>query len=560
MKSLLASTQSLDERWSRDYHLPLLLMIDNAGRAVAHIVMEKQPDRHPPILILAGAGNNGADGWATARHLKAEAYQQVQVLQVGDLRSGEAQAHARMAQAYGAELLTTEDDWRKPLSRAAIVVDALMGRGLNRPLCGLLAEVIEAAPTRPQAGKARLTLAIDVPSGIHAATGQVMGVALQADMTVPLTYPAPGLYLHPGKAHAGQLVNPSIGCPPDLLSNFAPDALLLEQSDVALALPVRTEAGHKYQAGQVLVVASSLQYPGAGQLVCRAAFAAGAGMVRWALPPELLHPWPVEEAVPVVLGPAGAGRGRVCDSSSPAGFGPGGDAIASPLGVAPAGPHEESAGQTLKAILSAGKIQALAYGPGLATTEDAIELSRDLLPWLTTQYNITVVLDADGLNHVAALGLNELSPNVIITPHRGELQRLAPDLAERDPLSAVRLLSKRLNCHVLLKSPNLLYAGPEDPVPVISPFGNNGMATAGTGDVLTGILAGLAAQMSEQASTRRQVCLAGMGLHGLAGDAAAQGLTPYCLTAGKMIGFLPHAFKACGVSPDARQAAARASV
>jgi hydroxyethylthiazole kinase-like uncharacterized protein yjeF len=537
MTALLASNKPLDA-WAIDVlgYSPLQLM-EVAGHAVAQRLLQRFAGQtYLNVVVLAGTGNNGGDAYVVARLLHNAGWRKLLVISTGTPTTPEAQHMAHQAMALGIAVVPLNSVLVNTacLNSADVIVDGLVGCGLQGALREREQQLVTlvnqqqrrnatAELPNPKAQLATLpfVMAIDIPSGVEAGTGAIAqhSGAILANETVGLSVGKPAYDLYPGKAYRGVLSVAGLGLP--LASawpaTLKPVAYRLSQALAQAALPKRNAHGHKYDQGHVLAVAGSTAYPGAGHLVCQAAYKAGAGLVTWATDATTLaQGLPLPEVVPLPIDPA------------------------DPLG------------KLVADWLQSKVPQAVVYGPGLGLSQAACQQTQMWMMRFLAQYSGFVVLDADALGHLAMLfdqqveALPPLAPfshRMVVTPHWGELKRLFSDLADLPPLQAAQGLADRLNCQVLLKTPVLIHACPSalGYQPLISPYGNDAAATAGTGDVLAGLVAGLAAQHTSLA----QACVAAMALHGEAITLAAEAETAYGVTASSVVAYLPQAFKRC---------------
>jgi NAD(P)H-hydrate epimerase len=467
MSPLPAAVHSAAEVRAMDRHaidvqgIPGYTLMQRAAEAAFDLLLAAWPGARR-VLVACGAGNNGGDGYALAR-LAREAGLDVAVAALADparLAGDAARAHADFAAAGG----TTEPFTDALAAGADVVVDALLGTGLDREVGGLLAECIGVIN---EAG--RPVLALDLPSGLHADTGRVMGAAIRADHTITFVGLKTGLFLGGAAAHVGALSFASLGVaapePP-------PRLLRLEPALLAALLPPRRRDAHKGEFGRVLVVGGGPGMAGAARLAGEACLRAGAGLVTVATRPE--H-------VAALV----AGRPE--------------------LMVRGVGTADE-----LEALLEAADVVAL--GPGLGRDDWAHALFAAALA-----AGKPLVVDADALSLLAAAP--QPREDWILTPHPGEAGRLLGRPAaevQADRLGAARELCARYGGVAVLKGAGTLVLRGGG-TPWVCDRGNPGMATAGMGDVLTGVIAGLLAQLGEAESA----AAAGVLAHALAGDRAA---------------------------------------
>lgn len=489
-----AEMAAVDRRTIQELGLPGSVLMETAGRAVAHACVRHWPAARR-VAILCGPGNNGGDGFVAGRTLQRLG-RHVQLVLVGaspDTLKGDAALHARVFARSGGSVLGALE----ALGPAELVVDALFGTGLRRPLEGPPAQ---AVAWMAQSGLP--VVAADIPSGICSDTGRVMGVAVRASRTVTMGLPKIGLLLQPGASHAGAVEVAEIGFP---ASELGSDSFPGEVLDAALGralLPPRPPTAHKGSCGTVLLVAGSRQYRGAALLAAEGALRSGAGLVMVAGPPE------VRDTVAATLR----------------------EALALPL-PSPQG-HLEPA--DLAVLLPVPeRVRALCVGPGLAGDSSTHEAVRQLL----AKTDLPVVVDADALRAVADRG--PLRPGAILTPHPGELSALAGvsvEELESDRVGWARRCAERYGAVLVMKGAPTVVAEPGGRF-WINTSGGPVLAQGGTGDVLAGAAAGFLAQGLEPA---RAACAA-VHLHGLAGDLCARELGPRGVLAGEVARALPRA-------------------
>lgn len=512
MKLLTAAQmRAVDEQAMTSIGIPGMVLMENAGHRAAQVALNLlQELGGRKAGILAGKGNNGGDGFVVARYLYNRGYK-VKIFLVaspGELR-GDAATNFRICQQLGVDIVEVDERYlsklRLSLSLCDLLVDALLGTGITGAPRGLMAPVIETVNT-----VRKPVLAIDVPSGLNADTGEVAGPCVQATATVTMAAPKVGLFLYPGASRVGRLFVADIGIPRQLLEKAGSGKLLSGEEAMKL-LPARPPDGHKGTFGHVLIVAGSVGMTGAAALAGRAALRSGAGLVSIAVPASLndIMETKVTEAMTIPL-PETDGRALSLEAFSPL------------------CEHMERA-------------SALVVGPGLSRNPSTGRLVAAIL----AEASCPVVLDADGLNLVA--GTDHLrqrtatSCDLIITPHPGEMARLlgcsTAEVQARRIESACQAASL-FQCVVILKGANSVIAAPDGRF-WINPTGNSGMATGGSGDVLSGVLgAWLAQRLKPLAAARLAVYL-----HGLAGDIAVRQRGEVALVAGDLVESLPEALK-----------------
>jgi NAD(P)H-hydrate epimerase len=462
------------------------VLMEVAGRAVA----DRTQDLYracgaPGVLALAGSGNNGGDAVVAARHLHDRGVPTSLVV-AGEKFSADLAHQLRMVEKLGGPrpLIIggpgqSEEDAARALEPmlvdGRVVIDGLFGTGLARPITGLYRRLIEVLDAH-----ANPVVAVDIPSGIDADNGQILGVAVRARATVTFQHAKLGHVIFPGRAHTGELVVADIGIPRALIDRVQPSATIVEDQEVDRALPSRAQDGHKGTYGHLLVVAGVPDRPGSSLLASRAALRTGAGLVTLASTVETIRRL-APELVELMGHSAGADR------------------------------------LDAEAVLEAlsGKT-ALAIGPSLPPDAQTRALLEAVLP----KADVPVVIDAGALTAIGAdvAFLQARKKPTILTPHPGEMARLLgtdTKTVQQDRPEAARMLAHRSRAHVVLKGASTVVASPSGSVGVVL-AGNAGMATGGTGDVLTGIIGALLAQGVEGERAAR----AGAQLHAMAGDLA----------------------------------------
>ena len=420
-------------------------LMENAGRAVAEEVVRRYPD-HESVAILCGPGNNGGDGFVAARHLKERGYK-VSLAFDGDEARLPADAAAMAARYSGARgpldpgLLTDAD----------VVVDALFGAGLARPVEGKLAGLIGSvnASNLP-------VIAVDIPSGIDGTTGEVRGVAIRASATVTFFRLKPGHLLLPGRTYCGEMRLADIGIPASVLTVIAPKTFANEPALWLGKFFWPRPSSHKYMRGHAVVVSGPVYSTGAARLAARGALRIGAGLVTVASPRDALEV-NAAQLTAIMVREADDARG-------------------------------------LTSLLADRRKNAVLVGPGVGVGERTKELVLAAL-----RSDAAIVLDADALTSFAedpgelfAVIADRAAP-VVLTPHEGEFARLFGDLAAAPKLEQARAAAARAGAVVVLKGADTVVATPSGTVS-INATTSSFLATAGTGDVLAGMVLGLLAQ------------------------------------------------------------------
>ncbi|MGD0128746.1 MAG: NAD(P)H-hydrate dehydratase [Terriglobia bacterium] len=519
MKILTASQmQHIDRLSTERYGVPSLTLMENAGRTVVEFLAERfAPLGRQRIAILCGRGNNGGDGLVVARMLREQGLRP-RVLLFADPGkvSGDAAVNlGRLANSAMPEVIQTIEAWqtiKASLEGTTLVVDALLGTGLTKPLGGMLLEVVREVNADLASAQ---VVAVDLPSGISADSGELIGEHVRADFSVTFTAPKLAHVFPPACECVGEWVVGQIGTPPQALEGD-PDLLLnlASREDFAWLVQPRKPDAHKGSYGHVLILAGSVGKTGAAALAAKAALRAGAGLVTVAT---------AEGALPTI---ASLGMEYMTEAL----------------------PQTEAGTISLRALdygrlerLIEGKT-VLAIGPGIGSVPETAELVRTLV----NSRRLPVVLDADGLNAFAGCMDKFQSggdlADAILTPHPGEMGRLAglsTAEVQAHRVETAREFSRKHQLNLVLKGFRTLTAAPDGQI-WVNPTGNPGMATGGTGDVLTGMTAGLVAQYRNRPIN--EVAAAAAFLHGLAGDLAAKEIGQASLIAGDLIDALPEAY------------------
>ena len=513
MRPVLTAAQmkDADRRTIEEIGLLGAVLMENAGAAVARALRARYPGARRP-LILCGKGNNGGDGFVVARHLLDL---EPSVFLFGSRQEvrGEARLHMGVLERSGGTLIEVADEasWARARAAAAqsnVAVDALLGTGLHQAPAGAMAQAIALLRALRAGGVP--VVAVDIPSGVPSDSGELGWDVVNAELTVTFAAPKYGHVLPPACDHVGAMIVADIGIPAAVLAQTSPSLWLAEESDVAKAYPPRAPSAHKGTFGHVLVAAGAVGKTGAAILSASGALVSGAGLVTVATPapglPMVAHSRPelMTEPLPVT------GSGTL---------------------------DREAAG---RAASLAEKRDALVLGPGLGGDAPAREFVRDVL----RAYQGPVIVDADGLNALAgsdrvpratdALGR---SAPVVVTPHPGEMARLvgvSTAEVQRRRLETARAFAVESGAVVVLKGQRTVVARP-DGAACVNPTGNPGMATGGTGDVLSGIVGALLARGLDAWTA----AVAAVYLHGAAGDDAARRRGEESLVASDLLDSIP---------------------
>jgi ADP-dependent NAD(P)H-hydrate dehydratase / NAD(P)H-hydrate epimerase len=473
-----ASQMRVVDRWAiEDRAIPSLDLMERAGEGVARAVERFAHDGL--VTVVCGKGNNGGDGLVVARLLR-QGKREVAVVCLAGSEELSPDARANLERLPGEQPLRLDEGAaRQAIERARVIVDALLGTGFEGVPRGSAADAIEAINAAPGGA-----LSVDVPSGVDASTGVVAGAAVQAELTVTFHAAKPGLWIHPGKAHTGEAVTIDIGIP-----RGAPveGVIGLIEGSVLDTLPRRTAVSTKFTSGHVVVVGGSSGLTGAPAMTAQAAMRAGAGYVTACVPESLREVLDVQLMEVMTRGLPDE-QGSLTSEGLPA---------------------------ALSALERAG---ALALGPGFGRAPGSERLARDL----ASRSPVATVLDADGLNaHAGSLAeLAAREAPTVLTPHAGELARLLEiggAEVQRERLAHARRAARQARAVVVLKGDDTLIVDPSGRV-AVSRGDSPALATAGTGDVLTGTIAALLAQGLEPFTA----AAAGVQLHAQAGREAAR--------------------------------------
>lgn len=487
------------------------ILMENAGLQIAMEMLDCFPEINGEnIVIVAGRGNNGGDGFVVARHLYNQGCRPHVILlaRMKDLK-GDAALNAGIAQRIGVEISEAPGakEWRvhkKALKKATLLVDALFGTGLTHPAKGFFAQVIDDINVSEA-----FKIAVDIPSGLSSDSYQISGPCVEADLTITLAAPKIAHVFPPAEEMVGDLVVADISIPPELFDDDQLRLELVEKERVAPYFRPRKRDAHKGNYGHLFILSGSLGKTGASILAGKAALKMGAGLVTLGTP---------QSCLPIVA------RAMA-------------ELMTEPLP------------ETTKKTFSADAIErtiellkdkdALLLGPGISTHPSTAEFVYSLLP----KVKIPVVLDADALNILAEnMGLlKSLKKTAVVTPHPGEFARLlnlsTKDVVEKK-LELGPQFAREYGVILVLKGYRTLICAPDGKTS-INPTGNPGMATAGSGDVLSGMIASMIMQEEDPLLAT----LAAVYVHGLSGDIGVQKIGEKALTAGKLISCLPEAIK-----------------
>jgi len=499
--------QEMDRFTIEEMGIAGIVLMENAARGATRVFVEHfEPPRNARVLFLCGRGNNGGDGYVMARYLHQKGFRvSVLVLSEWQKITGDALTNLKIIQRMGLDVkeVAGPEQWaacRGLLEHADFIVDGILGTGLNSTVRGFYQQVIEDVNASPKP-----VMAIDIPSGLHADTGAVMGAAVRADVTATFGFPKLGQLLFPGAGLVGRLVRIDIGIPGAAADRVPARHRLIEARDIQEALPVEEADVHKGTRGHLLVIAGSTGKTGAAALASLAALRAGAGLVTLGIPGSLN---PILESKLT-------------------------EAMTHPLPETKAGTLSLEGEQEILQLLE-GK-SALVLGPGLSTHEDTVRLVRQLI----SHCPLPIVVDADGLNALAGdlSSLHSGRGQTVLTPHPGEmagLTGLRNSEVQADRAGLASRFARDQGCHVVLKGARTIIARPDGRIHV-NPTGNPALSSGGSGDVLTGLLGGLLAR----GLAPEKAAMCAVYLHGLSADLLAQEVGQAGILAGDLIDVIP---------------------
>ena len=506
MKVLTAAQMREVDRRTSELGIPGLVLMENAGhRVVEFLAHQYAPLKAQRIVVLCGKGNNGGDGMVVARQLHTRiGPQSLDVVLAGDPgeMKGDAAANHRMLQAVGCPV---SFEIKPAMETATLIVDALLGTGIHGPATGRSLELIAAINQRFPLAE---VVSVDIPSGLDGDSANPPGPAVHANHTVTFTAPKPCQVLWPACELVGKLHVAQIGSPPELYEKDS--AIFLALSEPALFAHLfrpRVSDSNKGMYGHVLVIAGGRGKTGAAAMAGIAALRAGAGLATVAS---------AESAIAQIA------------SHAP-------EIMTEPLPETGDGSISMRVLDQLSGLLE--KKNVVALGPGMGRNPETAQLIRRLVNELPRP----MVVDADGLNALDAKNLRGPAPR-ILTPHPGEMARLTNSTVkdvQADRIGCARAFAQERGVYVVLKGNRTAIASPDGRV-WINPTGSPAMATGGTGDVLTGMIAGLAAQFPDQLDA---VLLAAVYLHGRAGELGSAQLGEKSLIATDLFEFLPEAMR-----------------
>jgi NAD(P)H-hydrate epimerase len=500
--------QELDRKAIETYRIPGIVLMENAGRGATDAISSVFPDvGKRKIAIVAGKGNNGGDGFVVARYLLNRAVS-VKVYLLADPKAlrGDAETNFQIFQRMKGEVISVPSSkdyqkMKKELEKFDLLIDAIFGTGLDAEVRGYYREVIDHLNTLQKP-----IIAIDIPSGLDANTGKPLGTAIRASLTVTFGLLKVGHLIPPGPDYVGEVKLIDIGYPRKLVEEEKVQTHLIEEEEIRgwLSMPRHLDS-HKGDYGHLLVIAGSVGKTGAAAMACETALRMGAGLVTLAIPKSLNAIMEMKLT----------------------------EVMTEPL---PETPKQTLSLRAFNSILRlCENKKAVIIGPGVGTFKE----TQSLVLKLIRTINLPIILDADGLTALATQPkiLPLAHRSLILTPHPGEMARLirsTPKEVQNDRIGITRSFTQSHHVHLLLKGYRTLVATPKGEV-FINPTGNPGMASGGTGDVLTGMIGGLVCQGYDILQSMQIAVF----LHGLAGDKVARDLGEKSLIATDIIAKIP---------------------
>lgn len=502
----------MDKITIEEFGIPGIVLMENAGREVANTIIDLWRNNkcdNKKVTIICGKGNNGGDGFVAARYLINNGFDvRVVLLAPPEEVKGDAKVNLDILTNINADIkyILREADIKDIFNfccESFIIVDAIFGTGLRGKIRGLASDIIFAI-NKVNVPK----LAVDIPSGVCGSTGKILGDAVKSHWTVTMALPKIGLTLYPGAEYVGNLIVGNIGMPNQVKNEAISAGELVEGKDVAYFFKQYPRDAHKGTFGRVFVLAGSSGMSGAACLAGEAAIKSGAGLVTVGTPNSIQDILATKSTEIMTLG------------------------------------LRETKNRTLsidaldEALDFAERCDSVAIGPGLSQEEGT---QRFVLEFVK-RCKAPMVIDADALNALARdlKVIENAKVPVIITPHPGEMARLLSTSLQKvqeDRVRFAKFAAKKFSCTAVLKGAATLTATANNEL-FINSTGNPGMATGGSGDVLTGVIAAFLARGLKP----WQAAVAGVYIHGLAGDLASKNIGEISLTAGDLIDFLPGAF------------------
>ena len=501
--------REIDRRAIEDYGVPGIVLMENAGRAAAEAIEDIcLKNNIASVLVVAGKGNNGGDGFVVARHLVNRGFD-CSILLIGKMPDikGDARLNLNIAEKMGIQILESSNNIlmvHEAIRSAGLLVDALLGTGLRNNVEGFYAEAIDAINI-----SGCHIVSLDIPSGLDSSTGRVLGITVEADFTVTFCLPKVGSVIYPGASYIGDLILADTGAPRDLLEDRNLKTSIIVKEEVTQLIMPRDEEGHKGSYGHLLVVAGSTGKTGAAVMSAEAGMKGGAGLVTLAFPASLSHI--IECRLKEVM--------------------------TEPLVEESGGSFVSGAAARILKKLD-GKT-ALVLGPGISRNDETGQMIRHLLHGLSTP----AIIDADALWHLSSAKelIAECKVPLILTPHPGEMATMlgiSISEVQGDRLGISKRFAAEYGCFLILKGARTVIASPAGDL-FINTTGNPGMASGGTGDVLAGLIGALLCQ----GCSPLESAVAGVWIHGEAGDRVKEEKGEAGLIASDIINKIPEVMR-----------------
>jgi len=502
--SSVAEMRKMDQSAIETYGIPDEILMENAGLGTYSVLSQQVDIKDHRFLVICGGGNNGGDGLMAARKIHSNGGRvRVVLLSDSGKYSGAAETNYKILTRLPVELgpLESVASLEKDLPRYHMIIDAIFGTGLSRPVEGKYREVIELL------NRSKIPVfSLDIPSGINGDTGQVMGVAIRAQTTVTFGLPKTGNLLFPGYDRCGKLYVTHISFPPSM---YRAETINIAVNDPP-ELPKRNPAGHKGSFGEALFIAGAASYYGAPFFAALSFLKAGGGYARLAAP-KSMTPYLATQGSEIVFVPQSeTATGSISLKNKEA------------------------------LVKSANQMDMVVLGPGISLDDETQELAREL----SAAIEVPLLIDGDGITALCENPdiLKHRKAPTVLTPHPGEMSRITgksvKDILE-DSIPVLQKTAAELNAVVVLKGAHTLIGFPDQKV-FINMSGNPGMGTAGSGDVLTGTIAA----MHGMGLSVGDAVQKGVFLHGLAGDLAAEDIGEDGITAADILSNIPSAVKA----------------
>lgn len=488
--------QQMDQYTMEQIGLPGIVLMENAGARVVEEIRASSPCKNPKVIILAGAGNNGGDGFVIARRLCDLGWDALLCLLVNpDRITGDAKCHLDVYQNRGLPILhlweNNPEQIRDELNRADMIIDAMLGTGLRGPVREPFNQIISLVN---EFAGSKVVIAVDIPSGVGSDDGKVAGVAVKAAKTITFVFPKIGFFLQDGPKHVGEWKAVDISVPPSIVTDLGlAMPQLITESLVKASIPVRPPQGHKGTFGHALVIGGSRQYVGAPVFTAKAVIHSGAGLVTLAVPASI-YPMAANQSPESLFLPLSETDGHFSDK-----------AVEELLPLLP-------------------QFDSVAIGPGISRFPGG---ERWISSLITSLQHQPIVVDADAL-YLLRNQLNlvrRCRGPVIFTPHPGEMALLLKQTVrevEENRMEIARTFAEKYQVFLLLKGHRSIIATPEGDV-YINPYGHDALGKGGSGDVLTGLITSFLAQ----GATPLKALVSASYLHARGGEEKAKTLSNY---------------------------------